>query len=554
MIRDSITNVLEKAAIQAQKKGLIPQVALPEILLEHPQNPEHGDYAATLAMKLARSAKMNPLKIAEAIKDNLPPTIEGVDNVSVLQPGFINFSLSNDWIARQVDEVLDNADRYGDSTLGKGTRLQLEFVSVNPTGPLHVGHGRGAVLGSTLANILSAAGYEIEKEYYVNDAGTQMQNFYASLYARYREALGRPAEMPPDGYHGEYMIELAREIVEEKGDIFLNQTDENALQELGQIGMERVLNLIDNDLKELGVEFDLWFSEQKEIHDSGELSQVLDLFKQSNHVEEKEGALWLVSTELGEDKDNVLIRSDGMPTYFAADIAYHYNKFTGRNFDRVIDIWGADHQGHVSRMKTAIEALGIPQEKLQIILSQMVSLQRGEEVVKVSKRTGDMVTLREVMDEVGADVCRFFFLSRSANSQMDFDLELAKKQSMDNPVYYVQYGHARIASIMRLAEEKGIDYTGGNVSLLIEDAEIELIKKLLLFPETLEGAAVNLEPQHLPYYAQDLATAFHNFYEKCRVVTEDEKLTAARLKLVEATRIVMAKTLHLMGMNAPERM
>ncbi len=552
MIRDSITNILEKAAIQAQEQGLIPQVALPEIFLEHPQNPEHGDYAATVAMKLARTAKMNPLKIAEAIKENLPP-IDGV-SVSVMKPGFINFSLSNEWLGQHVDEILNEADRYGDSTLGKGTRLQLEFVSVNPTGPLHVGHGRGAVLGSTLASVLDATGYEIEKEYYVNDAGTQMQNFYASIYARYREALGQPAEMPPDGYHGEYMIELARDIADEKGDAFLNLPEEEALKELGQIGMERLLNLIDNDLKELGVEFDIWFSEQKEIHDSGELNRVLAMFKQGNHVEEKDGALWLVSTELGVDKDNVLIRSDGLPTYFAADIAYHYNKFIKRKFDRVIDIWGADHQGHVSRMKAAIEALNIPREKLQVILSQMVSLRRGDEVVKVSKRTGDMITLREVMDEVGTDVCRFFFLSRSANSQMDFDLELAKKQSMDNPVYYVQYGHARIAGITRLAREKGIDYTNGDVSLLTEEAEIELIKKLLAFPEILEIVAISLEPQHLPYYAQELATAFHNFYEKCRVITEDENLTSARLKLVEATRIVMAKTLHLMGMNAPERM
>ncbi len=552
MIRDTIADVLKKAAIQAQKQGSIPQITLPEILLEHPQNPEHGDYASTVAMKLARTAKMNPMKIAEAIKDNLPP-IDGVTG-SVLKPGFINFSLSKEWLARQVNEILEKGENYGNSDLGKGIRLQLEFVSVNPTGPLHVGHGRGAVLGSTLANVLNATGYEVEKEYYINDAGNQMHNFYLSLYARYREALGQPAEVPPDGYHGEYMIELAQDIVVEKGDAFLKLPEAEALKELGRIGMERVLNLIDKDLRELGIQFDTWFSEQKEIHDSGELSRVLDMFKQGNRVEEKEGALWLVSTELGEDKDNVLIRSDGMPTYFAADIAYHYNKFIRRNFDRVIDIWGADHQGHVSRMKAAIEALDIPRGKLRIILSQMVSLRRGDQIVKISKRTGDIITLREVMEEVGTDVCRFFFLSRSADSQMDFDLELAKKQSMDNPVYYVQYGHARIAGIMRLAEEKGIDYTEGDVSLLTEEAEIELIKKLLAFPEVLELVATSLEPQHLPYYSQELATSFHNFYEKCRVISDDEGLTSARLKLVEASRIVMAKTLHLMGMNAPERM
>ncbi|MFO8101256.1 MAG: arginine--tRNA ligase [Dehalococcoidia bacterium] len=552
MIRDTIAGILAEAAARAQQQGLIPQVTLPEVILEHPQNPGHGDYAATVAMKLARAAKMNPLEIAEAIKATLPP-IDGV-SVSVMKPGFINFSLSNEWLAGRVDEILKEGESYGNSETGRGTRLQLEFVSVNPTGPLHVGHGRGAVLGSTLANVLNATGYEVEKEYYVNDAGNQMQNFYSSIYARYRQALGQPAEMPADGYHGEYMIELAADIAREKEDAFLNMPAEEALTELGHIGMERILKLIDDDLKELGVEFDNWFSEQREIHDSGELGRVLDMFKQGNHVEEKEGALWLVSTELGEDKDNVLIRSDGMPTYFAADIAYHYDKFMRRKFARVIDIWGADHQGHVSRMKAAMAALGISPERLQIILSQMVSLRRGDEVVKVSKRTGDIITLRELIDEVGVDVCRFFFLSRSANSQMDFDLELAKKQSLDNPVYYVQYGHARIAGIMRLAKDKGIDYSSGDVSRLGEEAEIELIKKLLVFGEILELVALSLEPQHLPYYAQELATSFHNFYEKCRVIGEDEELTRARLKLVEAARTVMARTLHLMGMGAPERM
>ncbi|MFO8009409.1 MAG: arginine--tRNA ligase [Dehalococcoidia bacterium] len=553
MIRDTIKNLLERAAIEAQTSGLIPQVAISDIFLEHPQNPEHGDYASTVAMKLARAAKMNPLEIAEAIVQVLP-AMDDIARASVIAPGFINFTLSKELLHREVDKILLSMERYGDLPHGEGTRLQIEFVSVNPTGPLHVGHGRGAVLGSTLSNILNASGYRVQKEYYVNDAGTQMQVFNSSLYARYREVLGHPAEVPPDGYHGEYMIELAREIAGEKGDAFLKMPEDEALRELGKLGMERILENIANDLAVLGVEFDTWFSEQKEIHDSGELQRVLDIFRQGNHVEEKEGALWLVSTELGEDKDNVLIRSDGMPTYFAADIAYHHNKFTSRGFDRVIDIWGADHQGHISRLKAAMEALGIPREKLDIIISQMVSLRRGDEVVKVSKRTGDIITLRELIDEVGPDVCRFFFLSRSANSQMDFDLELAKKQSMDNPVYYVQYGHARIAGIMRLARERGIDYTGGDVSLLNDEAEIALIKKLSLLPEILEAVALTLEPQHIPYYAQDLATGFHNFYEKCRVVSDDEALTAARLKLVEATRIVMGKALSLMGMRAPERM
>ncbi|NQT72342.1 MAG: arginine--tRNA ligase [Chloroflexi bacterium] len=552
MIRDTIVKNLEQAAAQAQQQGLIPQVDLPDIVLEHPQNPEHGDYAATVAMKLAKAARMNPFTIAEAITSVLSP-IDGVEKVEVLRPGFINIVLSHDWLTRQVDEILNQGIQYGNSALGQGTKLQLEFVSVNPTGPLHVGHGRGSVLGSTLANILSATGYSVEKEYYINDAGNQMDNFFASLYARYREAvLGLPAEMPPDGYFGQYMIDLAQDLESEKSKIE-SMSEEEAKAHLGKLGLEKMLRQIDEDLKLLGVEFDNWFSEQT-LYDSGQFEKIMALLGQDNHIEEREGAQWFVSTELGEDKDNVLVRSSGVPTYFAADIAYHYNKFAERGFDRVIDIWGADHQGHVSRMKTAMDALGISGNNLDILLSQMVSLRRGEEVVKVSKRTGDIVTLREVIEEVGADVCRFFFLARSANSQMDFDLELAKKQSLDNPVYYVQYGHARIAGIMRLAREKGIDYSNGNVSLLTEPAELDIIKLLIQFAETLEIVAKTLEPQHLPYYAQDLATSFHNFYEKCRVITEDEQLTAARLKLVEASRFVMAKALHLMGMNAPERM
>ncbi|MFA4835483.1 MAG: arginine--tRNA ligase [Dehalococcoidia bacterium] len=553
MIKEKITKLLEQAVLQAQAEGLIPQVALPEIILEHPQNPDHGDYAATIALKLARAVKMNPLGIAEAIVKLLPSAIDGVEKVSVLSPGFINFVLAQDRLTRHVDEIISEAEHYGDSSLGQGARVQLEFVSVNPTGPLHVGHGRGAVLGSTLARILSAAGYTVQKEYYINDAGNQIQNFYASLYARYREVLGMPAQMPADGYQGEYVIEMARQIVAENGDGFLKLESEEAMKAIGRIGFDKVIVAIKEDLHRLGVEFDVWFSEQT-LYKSGQFDKVMALLKKGNHVEEREGALWFVSTGLGEDKDNVLIRSSGVPTYFAADIAYHYNKFVDRGFDRVIDIWGADHQGHVSRMKAAVGVLGIAPDKLEILLSQMVSLRRGEELVKVSKRTGDMVTLREVIDEVGPDVCRFVFLSRAASSQMDFDLELAKKESMENPVYYVQYGHARVAGILRLAGEKGLDYTKGDVSLLTDEAELDLIKKLLMLKEIIELAATTLEPQHLPHYAQDLANAFHNFYEKCRVITEDEPRTLARLKLVEATRIVLARTLSLMGMSAPDRM
>jgi len=433
--------------------------------------------------------------------------------------------------------------------------VQLEFVSVNPTGPLHVGHGRGAILGDALANVLTATGYKVEKEYYINDAGSQIDAFYRTLYARYQQCLGIEAEVPSNGYLGGYMIDLAKEIIAEKGDKFLALPEPEAVLQLGQLGLDKIIKLIRSDLELLGVTFDVWFSERS-LYESGQYQTALSLLRQGGYIGEKEGATWFVSTALGEDKDNVVVRGDGSPTYFASDIAYHYDKFLVRKFDKVINIWGADHQGHVSRMKAVVGALGIAPERLKVIISQLVTLRRGDELVRISKRSGDIITLHEVLGEVGADACRFFFLSRSADSQMDFDLELAKKQSADNPVYYVQYAHARIASIIRLAQQRGIDYRGGDVALLTTEPELTLIRKMLLLPEIVEVVVYTLEPHHLAYYAQDLATIFHSFYTQCRVVSrdDDEILTKARLKLVAAAKLVLAKTLHLMGMTAPEKM
>jgi arginyl-tRNA synthetase len=547
MIKNEIVVLLEKAANEAQRRNLLPPIAMPEIVLERPQNPEHGDYASTLPLKLARAARMNPLTIAENLASliQLPKEIE---RIAVAPPGFINFSLRNDWLTAQVEDILSAGGEYGNVDLGKGARVQLEFVSVNPTGPLHIGHGRGAILGSTLANVLASSGYEVVKEYYINDAGSQMDAFYRSLYARYLQALGRDAPMPSDGYLGDYMIDIAREIIAEEGERYLDQP-----AELGRMGMAKVIASIEADLKLLGVTFDEWFSE-KSLFEHGQYKRAMSLLEEKGYTAEKEGAVWFSSTALGEDKDNVLVRSDSSATYFASDIAYHYNKFIERGFDRVINIWGADHQGHVSRMKAVISAMGIDPGKLQIIISQMVTLRRGDAVLRVSKRTGELITLRELVEEVGADACRFFFLSRSADSQMDFDLELAKRQSADNPVYYVQYAHARISSILRLAQERGIDYRGGDVSLLTSEPELTLIRKMLQLPEVMEMVAQALEPHHLSYYALDMATIFHNFYEKCRVISQDEALTKARLKMVEAAQIVLAKALSLMGMTSPDRM
>ena len=552
MLKQKLTELLTQAAVEAQQSGKLPPVTLPEVIIEHPQNPEHGDYASSLPLRLARASGINPLTIANDIASLITPTPE-IERAVAAPPGFINFFLKSDWLTRQVKVILEADDAYGNIELGQDSKVQIEFVSVNPTGPLHVGHGRGAILGSTLANVLTAAGYKVEKEYYINDSGSQINAFYRSLYTRYQQCLGIEAEIPSDGYFGDYVSELAKEIIAEHGDRFRTLPEAEAISQLGKLGLEKMISQIKTDLERLRVSFDVWFSEQS-LYDNGQYQTAMSLLKQGGHICEKEGATWFISTALGEDKDNVVIRSDGSPTYFATDIAYHYDKFLKRKFDKVINIWGADHLGHVSRMKAVVEALGINPEKLTALISQMVTLRRGEELIRISKRSGDIVTLRELVEEVGTDACRFFFLSRTADSQMDFDLELAKKQSADNPVYYVQYAHARIASILRLAQQREIEYGDGDVSLLTTEPELTLIRKMLLLPEMVELIAHSLEPHHLTYYAQDLATVFHSFYKQCRVVSQNRSLTKARLNLVKATKIVLSRTLHLMGMTAPEQM
>jgi len=552
VLKKRLVELLAQAAGEAQQQGKLPAVALPDITIEHPQNPEHGDYASSFPLKLARATGVNPLTIANELVGLMAPAAE-IGNIVVAAPGFINFTLNSDWLTKQVESVLESGDSYGNIDLGQDSRVQIEFVSVNPTGPLHVGHGRGAILGSTLANVLTAASYRVEKEYYINNAGSQIDAFYRSLYARYQQCLGVDAEMPSDGYLGSYMVDLAKEVIGDEGKRFLSLPEQEAVVQLGQLGLDKMIKQIKADLELLGVSFDVWFSEQS-LYDKGQYQTAMSILQQGGYISEKEGATWFVSTALGEDKDNVVIRGDGSPTYFASDIAYHYNKFLERNFDKVINIWGADHQGHIPRMKAVVGALGINPDQLMVVISQMVTLRRGDELVRVSKRSGDIITLREVAEEVGTDACRFFFLSRSADSQMDFDLELAKKESADNPVYYVQYAHARIASILRLAQQRGIDYGDGDVSLLVTEPELALIRKMLLFPELVEIAAHTLEPHHLTYYSQDLATVFHSFYKQCRVVSRNEVLSRARLKLVKAAQVVLANTLHLMGMTAPEKM
>ena len=551
IFKKRLAEMLEQAFAMAGEKGLVGNSSLPEITIERPARPEHGDYASSLPLKLARLTGMKPMDVAAAIVDHMSPDSD-LEKVAAAPPGFINFTLSKKWLNRQVDAICRAGEAYGNIQL-EDKSIQIEFVSGNPTGPLHVGHGRGAVLGSTLANVLKAAGYRVSTEYYINDAGSQLEAFHRSLYARYLQALGKEVEVPANGYHGSYLVDLARELVKQYGDKYAGLPEERAVAEIGQIGIEREMQQIRQDLETLGVTFNEWFSEQS-LFKSGQYDDTMRMLRDGGYIADRENATWFTSSTLGEDKDNVLVRSDGTPTYFASDIAYHYDKFAVRKFDNVIDIWGADHQGHVQRMKVVLGALGIDPERLEIIICQLVTLRRGKEAVKISKRSGDIITLRELLEEVGADACRFVFLSRSADSQMDFDLELAIKQSADNPVYYVQYAHARISSILRNAAEKGIDFANSDTSLLVEEPELTLIRSMAKMPEIIETVALSHQPHHLTFYAQDLATVFHSFYKQCRVISEDADLTAARLKLVLAARIVLARTLHLMGMTAPDKM
>ncbi len=555
LLIETIQQLVAQALEDARKDGALQLETMPEIQVERPGNSDHGDFATNLPLRLARATRINPLELAQTLAAHIA-TGDVIERVEAAPPGFVNFYLKDSWLQQQVETVRQAGNEFGNVDTGHGRRMMVEFVSVNPTGPVHVGHTRGAVLGSALANILEAAGYEVTREYYVNDAGNQMQAFYRSVLTRYKEFLGREAEMPANAYMGEYITDLAKEIADSEGARFLDQDEEQALKEIGGIGRDKMLGMIKEDLAGIGVEFDNWFSEHT-LYEDGEYDSALNLLREQDYLSERDNALWFNSTMLGEDKDNVVVRSSGEPTYFASDIAYHYNKFIGRGYDAVVDIWGADHQGHVPRMMSAVQALGIEPDRLTVLISQMVTLRRGAEVVRASKRTGDIVTLKELADEVGPDACRFFFLARTPATQMEFDLELAKKESSENPVYYVQYAHARNASILSLARERNIDWSNGDVSLLTDPSELELVRELLRLPELVAQMAALLEPHHLPHYAMNLANAFHTFYENCRVVSskeEDNAITAARLKLVESAQIVFRRTLELMGMNAPERM
>ena len=545
---------IKKAFEKAQQDNLVPAAEIGDIAVERPQNPEHGDYASSLPLKLAKPLKKNPIEIATVLAKYLKK--DGIfEDVVVANPGFLNFVLSRKWLQDQVDQMLSDPESYGVTNAGKGKKIQVEYISANPTGRLHVAHARGAVIGSTLANVLKSAGFEVEQEYYLNDAGAQIDKFNRSLVARYMQSLGNDVELPEDSYPGEDVIAVAEKIRDSSSDNY-DTDDPGALSDLGKAGIQLMIEGIKEDIESLRIDFDNWFSE-KSLFENGQFEKCIGLLKEMGYVGDRDGATWLLNSNLGEEKDNVLIRSNGTPTYFSTDIAYHYDKFIQRKFDTVIDVWGADHQGQVPRLKSAMKMLGSDPDNLEMILVQMVRFKKGETIEKLSKREGNIVPLIELVSEIGADACRFMFLSRSHEAQLDFDLDLAKKQSSENPVYYIQYGHARICSILDLAVEKKINYSNGSVYMLSHESEIQLINKILELPSVIDAIADTYEVHHLPHYSLELATAFHNFYQNCRVISENEEdlgLSKARLKLCEATKLALVNCLELMGMSKPEKM
>ena len=553
---DELKQALDTAvkAVAAEKDYQIPEGFT--VRLERPRQEGHGDWATNIAMQLSKPFGVKPRDLAEDIIAKLPKD-SVIDRAEVAGPGFMNFTLSANWVTETVKNAIEKGDDYGRSNIGGGRRIQVEFVSANPTGPLHMGHGRGAAVGDITASLLDFAGYNVEREYYINDAGLQMELLGKSAQARYFEALGRAEEapMPEDGYHGDYMSDIAKSYVEKYGDSLAQKPLEETLPFFSEETGRLVLELIKKDLEDFGVKFDVWFSE-KSLYDDNLVEPAMQALKERDYAYEDEGALWFRSTMFGDDKDRVLIRSNGMPTYFTSDVAYLKNKYD-RGFEKNIYVWGADHHGYVPRLKSVNKAFGFPDDGIDVLLIQMVNLLRDGKPVQMSKRAGTIVTLREIMDEVGRDAARFFFVIRRCDSTVDFDLELAKKASSENPVFYIQYAHARICSIRRELAERGIPMPtmeDFDVSLLTDPTEINLAKAVSRFPEEITKAAEETAPHRLVYYATELAEAFHAFYNAQRVLGVEENVMKSRILLMEAARVTLKNALGILGVSAPEKM
>jgi len=555
-MKQTLKKLILKAARAAHAAGELPSLEFPEFMIETPKVKAHGDFSTNLAMTMARQQKMAPRKIAEILLAHLDDFNGLVSKSEIAGPGFINFFLKTSAWIPVLKEVHQKDERYGESNAGKGRKIQVEFVSSNPTGPLHVGHGRGAAVGDSTANILALCGWDVQKEYYINDSGRQIKTLGLSVYYRMKELAGVTVDFPEDCYQGSYIRDLAQQIVDDSGPEFAARENDEAVMVCARFAAGKILDGIRADLKTFGVEFDRWFSEQS-LYDSGKVDEMIEAFKADGRIYAKDQALWFNTTDFGDEKDRVVVRSNGQTTYFASDIAYHQEKYE-RGFERVIDVWGADHHGYIPRVSGAIQASGYQKEQFDVILVQLVNLLRAGEPVAMSTRAGEFVTLSDVVNEVGADAARFLFLTRSSDSPLDFDLELAKQKTNDNPVYYVQYVHARIASILRKAGEQGlnplVDPDETALSRIEAPEEIDLIKLLDRYPEVLVRSADLMEPHRVTYYLMELASAFHSFYNKHKVLGEDAQLTIGRLFLVRAVQKVIRNGLGLLGVSAPDRM
>ncbi|MFQ6861267.1 MAG: arginine--tRNA ligase [Beduini sp.] len=534
------------------KSGLLDTIEADNIVIEIPRDTTHGDYSSNIAMQLTKQLKRNPREIAQTIVDGLKTDNDLITKVEIAGPGFINLFVHKASMTSIIGEVISEGDQYGRTDFGKGIKYDVEFVSANPTGDLHLGHAKGAAVGDSICRILAAAGYEVTREYYINDAGNQINNLAASLFARYLQAFGKEVELPSDGYHGKDIIDIAEKMKEEFGDRFVNSEYEEVRQQFRDIGVKYELQKIKDILQEFRVSYDVWYPETR-LYEEERIQPALDKLNEKGYTYKEEGALWLKSTAFGDDKDRVLIKSDGSYTYLTPDIAYHLDKFN-RGYDYLVDLLGADHHGYIARMKAAVQALGYNADQLEIDIIQMVRMIQDGQEVKMSKRTGNAVTIRDLVEEIGVDATRYFFVCKAASSRFDFDLDLAKSQSNDNPVFYAQYAHARMCSIMAQAEKLHIDKSS-QYDLIVEEKEIELVKHINEFRNEIIDSAKNRTPHKIANYIQKLAQLFHSFYGECKVLdSENKALSAQRLALVEATKITLKNALNLIGVEAPDKM
>ncbi|MEG7334659.1 arginine--tRNA ligase [Bacillus sp. 0102A] len=554
-IAEQMKDVLKeeiKAAVL--KAGLAEESQIPNVVLETPKDKTHGDYSTNMAMQLARVAKKAPRQIAEEIVAHFDKGKASIEKLDIAGPGFINFYMNNHYLTKLIPSVLKAGEAYGETNIGNGERVQVEFVSANPTGDLHLGHARGAAVGDSLCNVLSKAGYDVSREYYINDAGNQINNLALSVEVRYFEALGLEKPMPEDGYRGEDIIAIGKRLAEEYGDRFVNEDESERLAFFREYGLKYELEKLRKDLENFRVPFDVWYSETS-LYQNGKIDKALEAIRKKGHVYEEDGATWFRSTTFGDDKDRVLIKKDGTYTYLLPDIAYHKDKLD-RGFDKLINVWGADHHGYIPRMKAAIEALGYEKGTLEVEIIQLVHLYKNGEKMKMSKRTGKAVTMRDLIEEVGLDAVRYFFAMRSADTHMDFDLDLAVSTSNENPVYYAQYAHARICSMLRQGEEQGLKPAADlDFSHIQSEKEYDLLKTIGGFPEAVAEAAEKRIPHRVTNYIYDLASALHSFYNAEKVIDpEYVEKSRARLALMKATQITLNNALQLIGVSAPEKM